>query len=137
MDVDEGKDGASRLSLLLKPDVHAPAVARRALRELPLGERAGDVLLLTSELVTNAVQHAGLGPDEAIELEASCDEGYMHVEVRDRGAGFAHVPNAGNGLRILEATTPRWGIEHDGRTRVWFDVPMGGSQDRMTAPKIA
>ena len=51
----------------LEADVHAPAAARRALRELPLGERADDVLLLASELVTNAVVHGSAQP---IELEA-------------------------------------------------------------------
>jgi anti-sigma regulatory factor (Ser/Thr protein kinase) len=126
MEVDEGKRGAGRLTLRLKPDVNAPAAARRALRELPLGDRAEDVLLLASELVTNAVEHAGLGPDQSIELEVACADGYTHVEVRDRGAGFAHVPNAGNGLKIVEATTERWGIEHSDQTRVWFDVPMAG-----------
>jgi anti-sigma regulatory factor (Ser/Thr protein kinase) len=125
MEADERKRGAERLSLRIKPDVYAPAVARRALRELPLGERADDVLLLASELVTNAVLHAGLDPDEPIELHAACDESHAHVEVRDPGAGFAHVPGAGFGLRIVEATTHRWGIEHDHQTRVWFDVPMG------------
>ena len=126
MEVDEGKRGAGRLSVRLKPDVNAPAAARRALRDLPLGERADDVLLLASELVTNAVLHAGLGPDEPIELEVAFDDSCAHVEVRDTGAGFAHVPRAGHGLRIVEATTDRWGIEHDGKTRVWFDVPIAG-----------
>jgi anti-sigma regulatory factor (Ser/Thr protein kinase) len=127
MEADEGKPGSRRLRLLLAPDVDAPGAARRALRELPLGERAEDILLLTSELVTNAVVHAGLGPDQPIELQVACDDGYARIEVRDSGGGFAPDPRAGHGLRIVEAATERWGVEHDGATRVWFEVPTGRS----------
>jgi hypothetical protein len=125
MGAEEDKPDRARLRLQLAPDVHAPAAARRALRELPLGERTDDVLLLASELVTNAVRHAGLRPDQAIELVAACDAGVAHVEVRDRGPGFDLDPQAGHGLKIVDSMTPRWGVEHDGATRVWFELPMG------------
>ena len=75
MPVDDTAAGPTHLRLLLTPDVDAPAAARRALRTLPLGETADDVLLLASELVTNAVLHAGLDADQVIELDADCEAG--------------------------------------------------------------
>jgi anti-sigma regulatory factor (Ser/Thr protein kinase) len=122
MEAHEPRPGSARLRLRLAPDIHAPATARRALRELPLGERENDVLLLASELVTNAVLHAGLSPDQPIELEAACDRDRARVEVRDRGGGFARFPEAGNGLRIVAGATDRWGVAQDEATRVWFEL---------------
>ena len=108
---------------MLSPDVHAPAAARRALRTLPLGDRAADVLLMASELVADAVIHAVHASDEGIELYASCEAGCTRVEVRDHGHGFVDGELAGgNGLQVLAAASERWGIEHDGTTRVWFEL---------------
>ena len=108
-----------RVRIDIAPDADAPAAARRALRELPLGAAADDVLLVASELVTNAVQHSG--SKEPIELDASSDEAGTRVEVRDGGR---FVPGTtGHGLRILTAAAERWGIEQDGPTRIWFELP--------------
>ena len=113
--------GLGRLQLQLPPESGAPAAARRALRTLPLGDRADDVLLLASELVTNAVVHAD--SEEPIELTAECRPDGTWVEVRDHGHGFESPPlRAGHGLQILTATSDRWGIVHDGATSVWFEV---------------
>jgi anti-sigma regulatory factor (Ser/Thr protein kinase) len=108
-----------RVRIDLAPDASAPAAARRALRELPLGSAADDVLLVTSEVVTNAVKHGRRVTP--IELDASCERDHTHVEIRDRGR---FIPGeSGYGLRILAAAASRWGIEQDEVTRVWFDLP--------------
>jgi hypothetical protein len=118
----EAQAGRRRLHLMLPPDVHAPAAARRALRTLPLGERAGDVVLLASELVASAVG-AAHAPDEPIELSASCNSGRTRVEVHDHGHGLAAGDLAGGyGLQVLSIASARWGIEHDRTTRVWFEL---------------
>lgn len=124
MPVDDAAAGARHLRLRLSPDVDAPAAARRALRTLPLGETANDVLLLASELVTNAVLHAGLSADQVIELDADCEAGgATRVTVRDHGRGFQPGgPANGNGLLMMAALTPDWGVAQDGETRVWFEV---------------
>lgn len=123
MQPEEAHAGSRRLHLVLPPDVHAPAAARRALRTLPLGDRADDVLLLASELVADAVVHAIHAADEPIELSASCENGCTRVEVHDHGHGFVDGELAGGyGLQILAAASERWGIEHDGTTRVWFEL---------------
>jgi anti-sigma regulatory factor (Ser/Thr protein kinase) len=109
------------LELELPPDPGAPAAARRALRTVPLGAHAGDVLLLVSELVTNAVVHAGTGGP--IELTVEYDADRTWVEVRDHGPGFGPAPPRGYGMQMLAAASAHWGIVHDGTTRIWFDVP--------------
>jgi len=122
MQREEAQAGPRRLRLMLSPDVDAPAAARRALRSLPLGARADDVLLLASELVTNAVVHAEHAPGDPIELSAACERGWTRVEVSDCGGGFADELCGGYGLRVLVGAGDRWGIEHDGSTRVWFEL---------------
>ena len=47
-----------------------------------------DAMLLTSELVTNAVRHTGHSSEDPIELTVSVDERILRVTVRDRGPGF-------------------------------------------------
>jgi anti-sigma regulatory factor (Ser/Thr protein kinase) len=113
-----------RLRLRLRADPDAPAAARRALRALPLGEHADDVLLLASELVSNAVRHAGLEPGDAIELAATSDGLHARVEVRDHGPGFTPSGSRdGFGLHIVAGAASDWGVELDGATCVWFELP--------------
>ena len=117
----EAQTGLGRLQLQLPPDSGAPAAARRALRTLPLGERAPDVLLLASELVAKAVLHAE--SREAIELLAECGPDRTWVEVRDHGPGFtAPAVSHGHALQLLAAASERWGIVQERGTSVWFEV---------------
>jgi anti-sigma regulatory factor (Ser/Thr protein kinase) len=88
---------------------------------LPLGDRADDILLIASELVTNAVLHADT--IEPIELTVECGPDGAWVEVRDHGHGFGTgSPDEGHGLQILAAASERWGIVQDDCTSVWFEV---------------
>jgi hypothetical protein len=119
----ETHPGSQRLHLRLPPDVHAPAAARSALRSLPLGEQAADVVLLASELVARAVAGGEHADDEPIELSARCEGGRTHVEVHDHRRGLAaHELTGGFALQVLTGAAGRWGIEHEGTTRVWFEV---------------
>jgi hypothetical protein len=115
--MNDRRNQAERIKVLLTPDEHAPAAARRALRRLPLGELRDDVLLLTSELVTSAVMD---GAGVPIELEAECRGDGARVAVRNRGGGRFARP-AGHRLRILEAATDGWGVD-DGPPGVWFEL---------------
>src|SRR5215207_6861149 len=98
---EEAQAGPRRLRVTLLPDVDAPAAARRALRSLPLGTRADDVVLVASEIVSGAVAHAGPGAGAPIELSATCERGRTWVEICDRGAGFPQELSAGYGIRVL------------------------------------
>lgn len=73
--------------------------------------------LLTSELVSNAVRHAGADGNGAIRLKIAVGPQTVHVSVVDGGAGFdstdvARSPRsdeAGWGLFIVEEISDQWG----------------------------
>lgn len=109
-------------------DERAPREARRWVSQVLqlVGEAAEDVELLTSELVSNCVLHAGLGEGQHITVRAGRHVGGVRVEVCDEGGRFAKAsasgPRAGGGrgLQILAAVSSDWGVHHDGITKVWF-----------------
>ena len=85
------------------------------------------VVLLASELVSNAVVH---GPEAgAVRIHVRIDGATVRVGVRDSGGGTPTVghpePTApsGRGLALVEALSSDWGIQShpDGKT-VWFEV---------------
>ncbi len=93
------------------------------------GWSANDIdtaLLLTSEVVTNAVVHARTAL--VVQLELSRDR--IRVDVDDQGMGVAVLGSAGvddvggRGLQIVDALADRWGDERraGGRHRVWFEL---------------
>lgn len=77
-------------------------------------EQAEDVLLLVSEVVTNACLHAG-GPEELVLRHAG---GQLRIEVSDASPEHPHaraprspaVPG-GHGLMILDRLAGTWGSE--------------------------
>jgi anti-sigma regulatory factor (Ser/Thr protein kinase) len=107
----------------------APAKARGALDEMEgrIGtERMRDARLLVSELVTNAVRHAG---GEAVRLVVALDADMLRIEVHDPGDGFELKPPpddplraSGWGLVLVDELADRWGVDHDPQTRVWFEM---------------
>ncbi|MEU9442212.1 ATP-binding protein [Streptomyces sp. NPDC048304] len=89
---------------------------------------AEDVLLVVSELVTNACLHAE-GPDE---LLLACDNKVIRVEVSDRGTGqpAPRTPHragrpGGHGMFIVQRLCLDWGVvrtaDRPGKT-VWAEL---------------
>ena len=85
------------------------------------------VVLLVSEVVTNAVLHAR--SDIRLDVQASTDT--VRVEVHDaspvepRVHHFRLTSGTGRGLRMVEQLARRWGVEADparGGKIVWFEV---------------
>lgn len=103
----------------------ARAEVRRRLGEWALDQAADDVLLLVSELVTNAVHHAR----SAVELTLRTDGKAVRVEIRDDSPAppvhqaFTDDRLRGRGIALVDALSTRWGVEpvRDGKT-VWFEV---------------
>ena len=87
-----------------------------------------DVVLLASELATNAILHSNSGhPDRTFTLRATLYPGdYAWVEVIDRGGAWTvddHDEEHGRGLVLVAAVAGdgNWGIDGDTACRVaWF-----------------
>ncbi len=91
--------------------------------------RLEDAQLLVSELVTNAIRHAGLGAADSITLVVAMDEHRLRVEVCDPGRGFEFAepepdPSraSGWGLYLVRELSDRWGVERGAATLVWFEL---------------
>jgi anti-sigma regulatory factor (Ser/Thr protein kinase) len=126
------------LRLDLRRDVQAPAIARAAVDgwcpELEGGQaRLETLLLLVSEIVTNAVMHSRAPADAPIVLTASVAGQKVEVAVIDAGEGFTpparRTPGAsdrmtigGYGLYVVDCAASRWGVDGVGGTRVWFEL---------------
>ena len=88
-----------------------------------------NLLLLTCELVNNSVVHGQAGERDVIEIELRATATGVRAEVTDPGPGFAPPGRerpidepGGWGLVLVERMAERWGVERDGRTRVWFEL---------------
>jgi anti-sigma regulatory factor (Ser/Thr protein kinase) len=121
--------------LELPPRSTSPGEARRFVGDvlrshgLGTGDLVEAAVLLTSELVTNAVLHTG----GTINVDVDLDLTAVRVEVGDTSAEEP-VPRdptteatSGRGLHLVEAMARAWGVEqqrNDGKV-VWFelDVP--------------
>jgi anti-sigma regulatory factor (Ser/Thr protein kinase) len=120
--------------------VNAAAAARRAITargpELP-DPLHGDVLLLVTELVTNAVRHGRAGPEDSVRLECRRAGDRLRFLVSERnprltgnGAAVTLTPRRrtngsppGWGLVLIERIAEDWGVGDAGPgTCVWFEV---------------
>ncbi|WP_380167987.1 ATP-binding protein [Jannaschia sp. R86511] len=119
--------------LALAPDLSAVRTARSFLRsccaDLALPEQlVGTAALLTSELVSNAVRHAGSGA----RLTVTSLPGGVRVEVADtspvRPTASMPAPEAdhGRGLMFVDLMATRWGVREDEPGKVvWFELVAG------------
>ncbi|HET9058556.1 MAG TPA: ATP-binding protein [Acidimicrobiales bacterium] len=112
--------------------LEARDAVQRALGEV--GGRDSAVTLVTSELVTNAILHAGTPVTMRVSLEPGGRS--ARVEVHDNvppggralGASRAHPPGqatSGRGLAMVSWLASEWGVrrEDSGKT-VWAVVPL-------------
>ena len=84
--------------------------------------------LVTSELTTNAMLHAG-GP---VRLEVGRTDWELVIAVTDSAPALRPEPRiaddrgtAGHGLRIVAGIAARWGVDYGETTKtVWFTVPL-------------
>lgn len=119
------------LRLELKCNERAPRLVRASLSCLDeLGQAAQEVVLISSELVSNAVLHSGCSNNDLLDVSLCRGErGYL-LSVRDPGlsntsAGPSPARPAGYGglgLRIVEALAARWGQSRGRGYQVWAEV---------------
>jgi CheY-like chemotaxis protein len=114
----------------LPADVQSAGEARRMVRRALDGwcddDRLHDVALCVSELVTNAVVHAGSEPRVLVHVRPTV----IHVEISDdsdappveREAGPEDL--SGRGVSILGTLADRWGARRrsGGGKTVWFEL---------------
>ncbi|WP_090786808.1 SpoIIE family protein phosphatase [Asanoa ishikariensis] len=120
----------------LPADRRTPAAARALVRavlaEAGLDDLSNEALLLTTELTTNGVVHAGTDLD----IEVSADGVGLTVTVTDFAGGpietvlarpradasdISEISERGRGLLLVDHFASRWGTIHEGaRKGVWF-----------------
>lgn len=114
------------------PDPQSVAAARRFVSHVLAAcgcEGSEDIaVLLVSELVTNAIRHAG---GSRCDLTLHLSDGVLRVEVRDESprppARRAPGPDdtSGRGLVLIDSLAAQWGTQPGpGRGKVvWFELP--------------
>ena len=129
IEIEQGQDGS--VDVVLDSLPRSISAARRAVAglldpTLVPAEVAEDVMLLVSELVTNAVLHAR----SRVHLSATVEPGRILVAVGDDDPGHGpHRPDrgvmatSGRGIRLVELLASSWGVETSTRSKVvWFEV---------------
>ena len=108
------------------PDARRRVIAVVRRWQLPLSEDTlGDVELLSSELITNAVTHA----EAVCAVHVRWNGTRLRVEVTDTDEQMPALGDigleetGGRGLVLVEALSSDWGVERDlAGKRVWFEV---------------
>jgi anti-sigma regulatory factor (Ser/Thr protein kinase) len=120
-----------RVELVLPAEPTAPAEARAIAAvigsDLPEPVLVDATLLLT-ELVANAIKHAGRGIQDVI-VRITRNH-FIRVEVLDPGPMFNPDPRppatgagSGRGLYLVDAIANAWGVEPDeAGKKVWFEL---------------
>jgi anti-sigma regulatory factor (Ser/Thr protein kinase) len=122
------------LNVNLPVDVHAPARARHALddvRERVPPEVLERFRVAVSELVTNAIQHAGLSATDQVQLIVQLTNDRIRVEVSNPGPSFTaevHRPaptsESGRGLLLVQRSADRWGVTPGDGVGQWFEIDL-------------
>jgi anti-sigma regulatory factor (Ser/Thr protein kinase) len=123
------------VSLEIPVEAEAVAMARdavvRVVAEATSAEqRMDDLRLLTSEIVTNALRHAGLRHGDTIGVAVEVSPRRVRVEVADHGPGFdptaLHDPApekvGGWGLVLVKRLADSWGVIRNEPNFVWFEL---------------
>ena len=122
-----GATHSARLDLSGQPDTARKArrFVRERIREWRLPVQADVALLLVSELVTNAVLHAGTDIGVVVQvlggrLRVAVTDGSPQDVLTGRGPRGAE---RGRGLLLVERLADGWGVERrpDGKG-VWFEL---------------
>lgn len=123
---DDGQQAAVRVPDRLDSIPAARAFLTRLLDGWGIPDEViDDASLLASELMSNAVRHAG----GVVDLQIEADDGLLHVGVHDNSNGTPTVNEAGptssggRGMWIVQSVAHDWGADPDGSGKtVWFEL---------------
>ena len=122
------------MELRLPHDVTSVSSARRLVGDFAgarlSGRRLDELILISSEVVANAVTHGSAEPDGGIGLRLEEDQESVRIVVTDDGEGFAldlgSIEDANRdehfGLLLVDRFANRWGLSLDGKTAIWVEV---------------
>jgi two-component sensor histidine kinase len=140
-------DALPVVSLRLAGGAGAPrqarAVALAALGDFLSAAAALDVALVVSELVTNSVQHAAVGPTQRLGIEVGVLGDRVLIAVSDDGSrSVPHLtrrePEApeGLGLLLVHRLARSWAVARDGTggTRVWCELALQAVEPQALPP---
>lgn len=111
----------------------ARAFVRDTLQGWGLTDIVDDAVVLTSELVTNAVVHAGTAAEvlclrlvDAVRIEVVDRHPERELPVQDLSHSFSNPDReGGRGLMLCAALAHRWGVDYTAADkRVWFRLPI-------------
>ncbi|MER5766471.1 SpoIIE family protein phosphatase [Streptomyces sp. NPDC001985] len=125
----------------------ARAFVRDTLQGWGYSEVVDDAVVLTSELVTNAVIHAGTSADvlclraaDSVRVEVGDRYPEREVPLQAAGQSFAALDSEnGRGLLLCSALASRWGVEYTPtHKQVWFqlDLPQRPVGTRSAGPAL-
>ena len=118
----------------------ARAFVARTVGSMQAGADADEATLLTSEIVTNAIQHSKSGADGGTVtiLVIAVTRGVL-VEIIDDGSAGAPIVKGdlyaaeGHGLFLVQQLAAQWGYLRDSAgTTVWFHLPAAGEPRQAT-----
>lgn len=134
-------EGMPAIFLEIPGGTRAPRQARRTVLTKLAGHvnaaTASDAGLIISELVTNSVLHAHVGPDQSLTVDLQLTTDGLRITVTNPGAdhqpslrAFDPTNPGGFGLRLLEQLCSAWGVVPDAvsTTGVWCDLPLNPQQ---------
>jgi PAS domain S-box-containing protein len=141
----------ARAAASFEPVGRSVATARSFVRDTLQGwgfaDIVDDAVVLTSELVTNAVVHAGtsadvlcLRSDEGVRIEVA--DRYPEREIPLQGSPVnmgSPDREGGRGLQLCAALAGRWGVEYTStHKQVWFqlDLPARAVGTRAAGPSL-
>ncbi|GAA4985603.1 SpoIIE family protein phosphatase [Yinghuangia aomiensis] len=138
----------AKVSATFAPEGRSVAAARSFVRQtLTEWDASGvvdDAVLLVSELVTNAIVHAGTATevscvryDDAVQIEVV--DRYPTRELPTPVGAFDADDESGRGLFLSASIASAWGVEYTKSVKqVWFrlDLPDGGSATSLAGPTL-
>lgn len=127
----------ARAAATFDPVGRSVATARAFVRDTLQGwgytDVVDDAVVLTSELVTNAVVHAGTAADvlclraeDGVRVEVSDHYPEREIPLQNNGLNFGNPDSEnGRGLLLCAALASRWGVEYSPtRKHVWFQLDL-------------
>lgn len=115
---------------------HARRFTAAFLREHGVAGLSDTVVLLVSELVTNALLHSSSSAELRLRLTKSA----LRVEVKDKSLATPYVKQysdaatTGRGMLIVDTLAKSWGAEAENSGKiVWFTMDVGSEFDQPVA----